>query len=214
MFKTFKARPATRKTETLNDTEDLLEKTKYVKLDDAANIYSSLCSSFIGETTSPHFMIRLESGADYQLPGTQIQESNKKMKKGTKPRSGDRLVFTYTNGATYTVRGIVSAEFNKSSMTINYHTKKINLDGSVKEEKVSRPVTNEISTVVFEHAIGLTHTLLDLRPKTEKVKEVNKPTRNKRTREEWEALEAQKAREAAKQARIAELRKELASLSN
>ena len=213
MFKTFKARPATRKTETLNDTEDLLEKTKYVKLDDAANIYSSLCS-FIGETTTPYFMIRLEPGTDYQLPSTQIQESNKKMKKGTKPRSGDRLVFTYTNGATYTVRGIVSAEFNKSSMTINYHTKKINLDGSVKEEKVSRPVTNEISTVVFEHAIGLTHTLLDLRPKTEKVKEVQKPPRNKRTREEWEALEAQKAQEAAKQSRIAELRKELASLSN
>ena len=135
------------------------------------------------------------------------------MKKGTKPRTGDRLVFTYTNGATYTVRGIVSFLFNRSGMTIDYKTKKIGLDGSVKEESVLRPVTNEISTVVFEHASGFKHTSLDLRPNKEKTKEVPKPTRNKRTREEWEAMQARKIQEAAKQSRIAELQKELAELS-
>ena len=200
----------------LNELEAmLLEKTRYVKLDDTADLYySGLGKPTVA--TSPCYMIRLEPGTHYQLCDTYIQKVKSKenqVKKGTKPRRGNRLVFTYTNGATYTVRGIVSAEFNKSSMTINYHTKKVGLDGSITEENVNRPVTNEISTVVLEYAEGGKYTLLDLRTKAEREKEVQKPTRNKRTREEWEALEAQKAREEAKQSRIAELQKELASLS-
>lgn len=131
-----------------------------------------------------------------------------KMKKGIKPRMGDRLVFTYTNGKTFTVRGLMFAEV--AGMSIHYKTHTTDASGNITKQEVTRRITNDFSTVVIEHSSGYRSTLLDLR--SERTEDTPKPTRTKKSREEWEALEAQKAAELEKRAKVEQLLSEAEKL--
>ena len=110
------------------------------------------------------------------------------MKKGTKPRIGNRLVFTYIDGTTYTVRGLKSAQIR--DMTVQYTATTVDAEGNVTNTEVRRIITNEMAKVVVQIASGGERVLLDLRPKV--AKEIEKPTRKRKTREEYEAEQAQK----------------------
>lgn len=132
----------------------------------------------------------------------------RKMKKGIKPRIGNRLVFTYTNGKTFTVRGLLYAEV--AGMSIHYKTSTTDASGNITKQEVTRRITNDFSTVVIEHSRGSRSTLLDLR--SERTKDTPKPPRTKKSREEWEALEAQKAAELEKQAKVEHLLSEAEKL--
>lgn len=147
--------------------------------------------------------------ADHALSHV-IKSANKepKMKKGIKPRIGNRLVFTYTNGKTFTVRGLLYAEV--VGMSIHYKTSTTDASGNITKQEVTRRITNDVSLVVIEYPSGLQHTLLDLR--SEHTKDIPKPPRTKKSREEWEALEAQKAAELEKQAKVEQLLSEAEKL--
>ena len=70
----------------------------------------------------------------------------------TKQRTNDRLVFTYTNGATYTVRGLENARIH--GMNILYVSKVKDDEDNVTVSEVRRRITNDFSTVVIEKADG------------------------------------------------------------
>ena len=129
-----------------------------------------------------------------------------------KPRTNDRLVFTYTNGATYTVRGVIQAKLH--GMSVHYLSKVEDADGNVTVSEVRRRITNDFSTVVIEKADGRQYMLLDLRSESaKKAKEKStKPPRKRKSRDEYEAEQAQKEAEKAKLAKVEELLDEAAKL--
>ena len=141
----------------------------------------------------------------------QKQELSVKTPK-TKPRTNDRLVFTYTNGATYTVRGVMQAKLH--GMSVHYLSKVEDAEGNVTVSEVRRRITNYFSTVVIEKADGRQYMLLDLRSESAKKAEEKstKPTRKRKSRDEYEAEQAQKEAEKAKLAKVEELLDEAAKL--
>lgn len=131
-----------------------------------------------------------------------------------KPRTNDRLVFTYINGATYTVRGLESARIQ--GMNIFYVSKVADADGNVTVSEVRRRITNDFSTVVIEKANGQQYMLLDLRSESAKKAEEKstKPPRKRKSRDEYEAEQAQKEAENAKLTKAEQLLDEAAKLLN
>ena len=129
-----------------------------------------------------------------------------------KPRTNDRLVFTYTNGATYTVRGLGNARIH--GMNIIYVSKVEDAEGNVTVSEVRRRITNDFSTVVIEKADGRQYMLLDLRSESAKKSEEKstKPPRKRKSRDEYEAEQAQKEAEKAKLAKVEELLDKAAEL--
>ena len=130
------------------------------------------------------------------------------MNKGSKQRTGDRLVFTYINGATYTVRGLRRAWVD--GMRVHYVAVTKDAEGSTTRRETTRRITNELSTVVFESVHRGNLMLVDLRPTSNK--KVEKPPRKRKTREEYEAEQAQKEAEKAKLAKAEQLLDEAAKL--
>ena len=140
-----------------------------------------------------------------------IKEGNQeKMNKGSKQRTADRLVFTYTNGATYTVRGLCKAQVE--GMHVHYVAVTQDSEGNTTKLETTRRITNELSTVVIESVRSGNLMLVDLRPKS--AKKAEKPARKRKSREEYEAERAQKEAEMAKLAKVEELLDEAAKLMN
>lgn len=133
------------------------------------------------------------------------------MNKGSKQRTADRLVFTYTNGATYTVRGLRRAWVD-DSMSVHYVAVTKDSEGNTTKLETTRRITNELSTVVIESVRAGNLMLVDLRPKGNK--KVEKPTRKRKSRDEYEAEQAQKEAEKAKLAKAEELLEAAAKLLN
>ena len=131
-----------------------------------------------------------------------------------KRRSRDRLVFTYTNGATYTVRGVTQAQIN--GMSVHYVSKVVDAEGNLTVSEVYRRITNDFCTVVVERVGAKPITLLDLRSESAKreVEKAEKPQRKRKSREEYEAEQAQKEAEMDKLAKVEELLDEAAKLLN
>ena len=136
--------------------------------------------------------------------------TQEKMNKGTKQRTADRLVFTYTNGATYTVRGLCKAQVE--GMHVHYVAVTQDSDGNTTKLETTRRITNELSTVVIESVRSGTLMLVDLRPNSNKT--VEKPARKRKSREEYEAEQAQKEAEKAKLVKAEQLLYEAAKLLN
>lgn len=129
-----------------------------------------------------------------------------------KRRSRDRLVFTYTNGATYTVRGVTQAQIN--GMSVHYVSKVVDAEGNLTVSEVYRRITNDFCTVVVERVGAKPITLLDLRSESAKKAAEKSPKlqRKHKSREEYEAERAQKEAEEAKLAKVEELLDEAAKL--
>ena len=132
----------------------------------------------------------------------------------TKQRTNDRLVFTYTNGATYTVRGLEGAWVH--GMNILYESKVKDDEDNVTISEVRRRITNDFSTVVIERADGRRYMLLDLRSESAKKAEEKstKPPRKRKSRDEYGAEQAQKEAEKAKLVKAEQLLDEAAKLLN
>lgn len=131
-----------------------------------------------------------------------------------KRRSRDRLVFTYTNGATYTVRGVTQAQIN--GMSVHYVSKVVDAEGNLTVSEVYRRITNDFCTVVVERVGAKPITLLDLRSESAKreVEKAEKPPRKRKSREEYEAEQAKKEAEMDKLAKVEELLDAAAKLLN
>lgn len=125
-----------------------------------------------------------------------------------KTRLAPRLVFTYTNGATYTVRGLEKAQV--VDMNVHYVASTIDVDGNATVTEVKRRITNEFETVVIELPNGGKRVLLDLR--ADRTKKIEKPPRKHKSREEYEAEQAQKEAEKARIAKVEELLNEVEKL--
>ena len=130
----------------------------------------------------------------------------------TKQRTNDRLVFTYTNGATYTVRGLEGAWVH--GMNILYESKVKDDEDNVTISEVRRRITNDFSTVVIERADGRRYMLLDLRSESAKKAEEKstEPPRKRKSRDEYGAEQAQKEAEKAKLVKAEQLLDEAANL--
>lgn len=138
-----------------------------------------------------------------------IKEGNQeKMNKGSKQRAADRLVFTYTNGATYTVRGLKNAQVN--GMRVHYVAVTKDAEGNTTKLETTRRITNELSTVVIESVHAGNLMLVDLRPNSNTM--VEKLARKRKSREEYEAERVQKEAKIAKLAKVEELLDEAAKL--
>ena len=136
--------------------------------------------------------------------------NQEKMNKGSKQRTADRLVFTYTNGATYTVRGMKDAQVN--GMRVHYVAVTKDSEGNTTKLETMRRITNELSTVVIESVRSGNLMLVDLRPNSNK--RVEKPARKRKSRDEYEAEQAQKEAEKAKLVKAEQLLDEAAKLLN
>lgn len=137
------------------------------------------------------------------------EEDKPKMQKGIKLRIGNRLVFTYTNGKTYTVRGLQNAKVE--DMFVHYRTSTTDSMGNLTKQEVKRRITNDFSTVVIEFSSGSKQTLLDLR--NERTKDISKTTRVHKTRDQWETQKAELDAKKYNEERLQELQKELAKLT-
>ena len=148
--------------------------------------------------------------SDHEIKFIITKGTQEKMNKGTKQRTADRLVFTYTNGATYTIRGLREAQVE--DMHVHYVAVTQDSDGNTTKLETTRRITNELSTVVIESVRSGTLVLVDLRPNSNKT--VEKPARRRKSREEYEAERAQKEAKKAKLAKVEELLDEAAKLMN
>lgn len=146
--------------------------------------------------------------SNHEIKLVNKEGTQEKMNKGSKQRAADRLVFTYTNGATYTVRGLKNAQVN--GMKVHYVAVTQDSDGNTTKLETTRRITNELSTVVIEIAHAGNLMLVDLRPNSNKT--VEKPARKRKSREEYEAERAQKEAKIAKLAKVEELLDEAAKL--
>ena len=181
-------------------------------------------SSFVGELpfigygkciTTPeqliaHIVKDTVEVSDHEIKLVIKEGSWEKMNKSKKQRTADRLVFTYTNGATYTVRGLCKAQVE--GMHVHYVAVTQDSDGNTTKLETTRRITNELSTVVIESVRSGTLMLVDLRPNSNKT--VEKPARKRKSREEYEAEQAQKEAEKAKLAKAEELLDAAAKLLN
>lgn len=141
----------------------------------------------------------------------QIKSVNKEPK--NKPKTQAQLVFTYTNGKKYVVRGLqqVKVFLNGDKFQIDYvHS---TCDG-VKHQtsSVSVYVTNELVKVEKINTDNSVEVILDLSSATAKAQEVaKKPRGNARSKEQWEAMvEAKKATSERNKALVEAKARELA----
>lgn len=141
-----------------------------------------------------------------------MTERNKEPK--NKPKTQSQLVFTYTNGKKYVVRGLqrVKVSLNGSKFQVDYtHT---TYDG-VKDQtsNVSVYVTNELVKVEKINIDNSVEVVLDLSSNSAKAVEGSKkPRGNARSKEEYEAmLEAKKAHHERNKAIVEAKARELAT---
>jgi len=141
----------------------------------------------------------------------QQKATNKEPK--NKPKTQSQLVFTYTNGKQYIVRGLqqVKVFLNGSKFQVDYtHA---TYDG-VKHQtsSVSVYVTNELVKVEKINTDNSVEVILDLSSNSVKAQEGSKkPRGNARSKEEYEAmLEAKKATSERNKALVEAKAKDLA----
>lgn len=185
---------------------------------------------FKGKTTRNWHIADGEEGAyaglDYVKP---FKESNTKEEKKmtsvnqqkatnkepkNKPKTQEQLVFTYTNGKKYVVRGLnrvnVFLNINKFQVDYNHST----YDG-VKHQtsNVSVYVTNELVKVEKINQDNSVEIVLDLSSVSAQhaVEGSKKPRGNARSKEQWEAMvEAKKSQEERNKALVEATARELA----
>ena len=122
----------------------------------------------------------------------QQKTTNKESK--NKPKTQAQLIFTYTNGKKYVVRGLqqVKVFLNGDKFQVDYtHS---TYDG-VKHQtsNVSVRVTNELVKVEKINTDNSVEVILDLSSATAKATEATKkPRGNARSKEQWEAMVAEK----------------------
>lgn len=89
-----------------------------------------------------------------QQQNQQTEEVKTLVKKIKKSRQSSRLIFTYTNGKTYTVRGVehwyTTNDPYYSRQYLCYSAKTETNDGFIKEQTISVPLTNQLVKVVAE----------------------------------------------------------------
>lgn len=106
-------------------------------------------------------MIRLNSWkkegdmtVEQQRQNQQTEEVKNLVKKIKKSRQSSRLIFTYTNGKTYTVRGVehwyITNDPDYSRQYLCYSAKTETNDGFIKEQTISVPLTNQLVNVAAE----------------------------------------------------------------
>ena len=141
----------------------------------------------------------------------QQKVANKEPK--NKPKTQAQLVFTYTNGKKYVVRGLqqVKVFLNGDKFQVDYtHS---TYDG-VKHQtsNVSVRVTNELVKVEKINTDNSVEVILDLSSTTAKAVEASKkPRSNARSKEQWEAMVAEKkAQEERNKALVEATAKQLA----
>lgn len=130
-----------------------------------------------------------------------------------KPKTQSQLVFTYTNGKKYVIRGLqqVKVFLNGSKFQVDYtHA---TYDG-IKHQtsSVSVYVTNELIKVEKINTDNSVEVILDLSSNSAKAQEGSKkPRSNARSKEAYEAmLEAKKAQEERNKALVEATAKQLA----
>ena len=185
----------------------------FMGLDQLSNFVRELPSIGRGKciTTPEQLIAHIAKEARIKTPEIKLvnkEGTQEKMNKGSKQRAADRLVFTYTNGATYTVRGLCKAQVE--GMHVHYVAVTQDSEGNTTKLETTRRITNELSTVVVEIARAGNLMLVDLRPNSNKT--VEKPARKRKSREEHEAELVQKEAERAKLAKVEELLDEAAKL--
>lgn len=198
-------------------------------------LFKDDCSStplFKGKTTGAWMLCKGEEGAYAELEQVKLfKESNttKEEKKMTeinqqkvanrepknKPKTQAQLVFTYTNGKKYIVRGLqrVNVFLNGDKFQVDYtHS---TYDG-VKHQtsNVSVYVTNELVKVEKINTDNSVEVILDLSSATAKAQEgAKKPRSNARSKEQWEAMvETKKAQEERNKALVEAKARELAEI--
>ncbi|UNY40355.1 hypothetical protein KLEP7_gp61 [Pseudaeromonas phage vB_PpeM_ KLEP7] len=141
------------------------------------------------------------------------EQTTKSNEPKNKPKTQAQLVFTYTNGKQYVVRGLqqVKVFLNGSKFQVDYtHA---TYDG-VKHQtsNVSVYVTNELVKVEMIDTDNSVEVILDLSNASVKAQEGSKkPRGNARSKEEYEAmLEAKKAADERNKALVEAKAKELA----
>ena len=183
---------------------------------EGANTRFALC----GEDGSGAFLLLdfvkpfKESNTKEEKKMTEINQqkvANKEPK--NKPKTQAQLVFTYTNGKKYVVRGLqqVKVFLNGDKFQVDYtHS---TYDG-VKHQtsNVSVYVTNELVKVEKINTDNSVEVILDLSSATAKAQEgAKKPRGNARSKEQWEAMVAdKKAQEERNKALVEAKARELA----
>ena len=180
---------------------------------------------FKGKTREGNRLCKGEEGAYAGLHQVKpIKESNTNQEEGkmtekmkepkNKPKTQAQLVFTYTNGKKYIVRGLqqVKVFLNGSKFQVDYtHA---TYDG-VKHQtsNVSVYVTNELVKVEKINTDNSVEVVLDLSSTAAKAQEGSKkPRGNARSKEEYEAmLEAEKAQDERNKAIVEAKARELAA---
>lgn len=108
-------------------------------------------------------MIHLNSWKKLPKPAGDIKQEDDVMiknlvKKIKKVRQSSRLVFSYTNGKTYTARGVerwyITNDPDYSRQCLCYSAKTKTNDGFIKEQTISVPLTNQLVKVVAEVPIS------------------------------------------------------------
>lgn len=155
-----------------------------------------------------------ESNTKEEKKMTEINQqkvTNKEPK--NKPKTQEQLVFTYTNGKKYVVRGLnrVNVFLNHQKFQIDYtHS---TYDGvKYQTSNVCVYVTNELVKVEKINTDNSVEVILDLSSATAKAQESpKKPRGNARSKEQWEAMvEAKKAQDERNKAIVEATARELA----
>ena len=155
-----------------------------------------------------------ESNTKEEKKMTEVNQqkvANKEPK--SKPKTQAQLVFTYTNGKKYIVRGLssVAIKLNKGDIFVEYsNTTKTQL--KTQTSRVSVRVTNELVKVEEVNTNNSVEVILCLSSATAKAQEgAKKPRGNARSKEQWEAMvEAKKAQDERNKALVEATAKQLA----
>jgi hypothetical protein len=157
-----------------------------------------------------------ESNTKEEKKMTEINQqkvANKEPK--NKPKTQAQLVFTYTNGKKYVVRGLrrvdVSLAYYGGNSFVNY-TNQTNNNIKTQLSDVSVRVTNELVKVEKINTDNSVEVILDLSSATAKAQEgAKKPRGNVRSKEQWEDMvEAKKAQDERNKALVEAKARELA----
>ena len=157
-----------------------------------------------------------ESNTKEEKKMTEVNQqkvANKEPK--NKPKTQAQLVFTYTNGKRYVVRGLqrvdVSLADYGGNSFVNY-TNQTKNDIKTQLSDVSVRVTNELVKVEKINTDNSVEVILDLSSAAAKAQEgAKKPRGNARSKEQWEAMvEAKKSQEERNKALVEATAKQLA----
>ena len=141
----------------------------------------------------------------------QQKATNKEHKNKQKTKA--QLVFTYTNGKKYIVRGLQSVKMNlMSGVSSVEYVHETSTPVKHQTSNVSVYVTNELVKVEKINTDNSVEVILDLSSATAKAQEgAKKPRGNARSKEQWEAMvEAKKAQEEQNKALVEAKARELA----